>query len=55
MKHLTIKRLEAPGSLEVKWSWGGMVRRCWMGSSLRVDGEGQEWNMEYKKWITNKI
>jgi hypothetical protein len=24
MMHLTLKRLEAPGSLEVRWGWGGV-------------------------------
>jgi hypothetical protein len=53
MKHLTLKRLEAPESLEVRWGggWGIHVqtrrvgRRCGMWSSWRVGGEEQ--GMEY--------
>jgi hypothetical protein len=53
MMHLTLKRLEAPGSLEVRWGgggiamwrWGVMGRRCRMWSSWRMEGEGQR--MEY--------
>jgi hypothetical protein len=40
MMHLTLKRQEAPGSLEV--SWGGRRGRMW---SCGVDGGAQE--MEY--------
>jgi hypothetical protein len=64
MMHLTLKRLEAPGSLAVMWSggvgastWrqGGVMRRCGMWSSQRVDGRSREWNMECKnKLIKNK-
>jgi hypothetical protein len=36
MMYLTLKKLEAPGSLEIRWGWGlasmwrwlGMERRC---------------------------
>jgi hypothetical protein len=60
MMHLTLKRLEAPGSLEVRWG-GGLGHICgdrigWEevwdveqtegGSGL---GGVREWNMEYKK------
>jgi hypothetical protein len=56
MMHLTLKILEAPGSLEVRWGgggggmhvetgWGGKeVRRCGIWNSLRVD---EQWGMEY--------
>jgi hypothetical protein len=57
MMHLTLKRLKAPGSLEVRWggaweisTWRqGVRRRCGMWSSWRVDGGGREWNIECKK------
>jgi hypothetical protein len=43
MKHLIIKRLEAPGSLEgcqVGWGWGG-------GIHVEVGWSGEDvWNME---------
>jgi hypothetical protein len=54
MMHLTLKRLEAPGSLEVRWGGGvgastggqsGVGRKNGMWSSWRVDGEW--WGMEY--------
>jgi hypothetical protein len=64
MKHPTLKSLEAPRHLEVRWCeewghpcgdgvrWGGGIGcrtvRMWM-------GRGEEWNMECKKWVTNKI
>jgi hypothetical protein len=40
MMHLTFKRLEAPGSLEVGWGWGG--------GGILVETEcGEEvWNVE---------
>jgi hypothetical protein len=49
MMHLTLKRLHAPGSLEVRWGVGvgihmktGRVgKRCGMWSSQRMDGRGQ--------------
>jgi hypothetical protein len=35
---------------------GGVGRVCGVGSSQRTDGGGgEEWNMEYKKHIKNKI
>jgi len=45
MMHLTLKRLEAPGSLEIKWGGGwwhpcgdkGVGRKCGMWNSWRVD------------------
>jgi hypothetical protein len=56
MMHLTLKRLEASGSLEVRWGGGGGIhvetgrvgRRCGMWSSLRMNGRGREWNKELK-------
>jgi hypothetical protein len=61
MMHLTLKRLEAPGSLEVRWggsgasTWRQGVRRsCGMWSSRGWMGRGGEWNTECKK-IKNKI
>jgi hypothetical protein len=51
MTHLTLKRLEAPGSLEVRWGGAGVGRRCGMWSSQRVDG-GEAgngiWNIKNK-------
>jgi hypothetical protein len=51
MIHLTLKRLEAPGSLEVRWSMGvgiftwrqGGGEEVWDGiwNSQRVDGVGE--------------
>ena len=58
MMHLTLKRLEAPGSLEVRWGgewghphrdrigWEGVVRCRAVGGWM---GRGREWNMECKK------
>jgi hypothetical protein len=43
MMHLTLKRLEAQGSLEVRWGGGihvetgGLGRRCGIWSSWRVN------------------
>jgi hypothetical protein len=57
MIHLTLKRLEAPGSFDVRWDevwkhlhgdrvdWGGGVR-C--GTDGGWMGRGREWNMVYK-------
>jgi hypothetical protein len=63
MKHLTLKRLQAPGSLDVRWGgewehphgdrvgWGGAVGcgavRGWM-------WKGGEWNMESSIFVENK-
>jgi hypothetical protein len=52
MMHLTLKRLEAPGSLEVRWGGGG-------GNHVEMEGwggwmGGREWNMECKKLINFK-
>jgi hypothetical protein len=61
MKHLTLKRLEAPGSLEVRWGgvgWGlghphgnGVGWRGGVGCGAVGGwmGRGREWNMECKK------
>jgi hypothetical protein len=50
MMHLTLKKLEAPGSLEVRWVGGGafMWRQGWVERREVWDG-GREWNMECKK------
>jgi hypothetical protein len=48
MIHLTLKRLEVPGSLEVRWAggWGIHVEVGWGGEEVwdveqvEVDGEG---------------
>jgi hypothetical protein len=64
MKHLTLKGLEDPGSSEVRcgrgWEnprgdgvgWGGDVGCGAVGWCM---GRGEEWNMECKKWITDKM
>ena len=61
---IILKRLEAPGSLEVRWvgGWGHSCGDtvCWgrgvgCGTVGRWEGRCREWNMEYKKLITNKI
>jgi hypothetical protein len=55
MKHLTLKRLEAPGSLEVRWGWGGdiHVEMGWGGEEVwdveQTEGGWGEWNMNCKK------
>jgi hypothetical protein len=52
MIHLTLKRVEAPGSLEIRWGGGIHVETGWGGEefgmwiSRRVDGEGR--GMEYE-------
>jgi hypothetical protein len=54
MMHLTLNRLEAPGSLEVRWSgaWGhpcgdrGVGRRYGMWNSQRVDGKDKIWSVK---------
>jgi hypothetical protein len=53
MMHLTLKRLEASGSLEARYGGGWrhphgdrIGRRCRMLSSQRVDGRGEQ-GMEY--------
>jgi hypothetical protein len=54
MMYLTLKKLEAPGSREVRWDggWeqGGVGRRCGMWSSQRVDGgvENGIWSVKNK-------
>jgi hypothetical protein len=53
MMHLTLEKLEAPGSLEIRWSGGwvhphgdrGVRRMYGMWNSQRVGGEGR--GMEY--------
>jgi hypothetical protein len=65
MMHLTLKRLEAPGTLEVRWDgggwehphgdgvgWGGGVGP---GAVRGCIWGGGEWNMEGKKSIKRKI
>ena len=59
MMHLTLKRLEAPGSLEVRWGgeWRYPRGDGWDGEEVgdvkQSDGgwigSGGEWNMECKK------
>jgi hypothetical protein len=56
MKYLTLKRLEALGSLEVRWDGGGgiHVEMGWgggmgCGAVGGWIGRGGEWNMECKK------
>jgi hypothetical protein len=49
MMHLTLKRLEVPGSLEVQWGgeWEHACGNGWVGEEV-WDGEqteGGEWNM----------
>ena len=58
MMHLTLKRLEAPGSLEVRWGegrvWGhphgdkGVGRRYGMWNSRKVDqgGRNKIWSVK---------
>jgi hypothetical protein len=55
MMHLTLKRLEAPGSLEVRWGgrWGHprgdrwVGRRCGLWNSRRVSGgENKIWSVK---------
>jgi hypothetical protein len=53
MKHLTLKRLEAPGSLEVRWGGGGgiQVETGWVGEEMwdveQTEGEWGGQGMEY--------
>jgi hypothetical protein len=59
MMHLTLKKLEAPGSLEVRLGklgiggihvetgWGG--KEVWDVEQMEGGWGGKEWNMEYKK------
>jgi hypothetical protein len=50
MMHLTLKKLEAPESLEVRWGWEWghpcgdwwVGRRCGMWNSQKVDGMGNK-------------
>jgi hypothetical protein len=55
--HLTLKRLEAPGSGEVWWggmgtlTWRQVVGRCGMWNSWRVDQEGDKVCIVKKKKI----
>jgi hypothetical protein len=55
MMHLTLKRLEAPKSLEVRWGGGGDIHRemGWCGEEVWEQSEGRweagKWNMECKK------
>jgi hypothetical protein len=63
MMHLTLKRLEAPGSLEVRWGvvwghprgdegWGvGRWEEVWDVEQSEGGWGCREWNMEYKKLI----
>jgi len=52
MMHLTLKRLEAQGSLEVRWGrgWGHPRGHRGCGEEAEaVSRGGREWNMECKK------
>jgi hypothetical protein len=55
MMHLTLKRLEAPGNLEVRWGGGIHLEMGWGGEEVRdvEQSEGGwgcgEQNMECKK------
>jgi hypothetical protein len=62
MMHLTLKRLEAPGNIEVRWGlgvgaftwrWNGVDRSCVMWNSLRMDGGmGNEiWSVKFELQI----
>jgi hypothetical protein len=64
MMHLTLKRLEASRSLEVRWGggWGHPYgdRVCWgRGIGCRAVGEwegrGRGWNMECKNELQIKF
>jgi hypothetical protein len=64
MMLLTLKRLEAPGSLEVRdcgvrsihVETEGVGRRCGMWSSRSMDQDGsREWNMECKNKLNKNI
>jgi hypothetical protein len=55
MMDLNLKRLEAPGSLEVRWGWGwghsygdrGVGRRYGTWNSWRMDGGGNKiWSVK---------
>jgi hypothetical protein len=55
MIHLTLKRLEDPGGLEVKWVGGGDIhmetgvgRRYGMWNSRRVNGRNKTWSVNNK-------
>ena len=50
MMHLTLKRLEAPGSLEVRWGGVGW-EEVWDVEQTEGGWEGGKWNMECKKII----
>ena len=44
MMNLTLKRLKAPGSLEVWWVWAGVEYPCGVGG---WEGHGEEvWDVE---------
>jgi hypothetical protein len=58
MMHLILKRLKAPGSLDVRWVGGcghpcadrGVGKRCGMWSSQRVEGWAGNviWSVKHK-------
>jgi hypothetical protein len=58
MMHLTLKRLEAPGSLEVRWGGGWRYpdgdgvdgEEVWDVEQLESGWGSREWNMECKKY-----
>jgi hypothetical protein len=57
MMHLTLKRLEALGSLEVRWVGDGAINvemgwgreEVWDMEQINGGWWGREWNMECKK------
>ena len=51
MMHLTLKRLEDPGSLEVRWGGGGWGHPC----GDRVVRRYGIWNSRRVSWEGNKI
>ena len=63
MMHLTLKRLEAPGSLEVWWGGGGRdilmktegQEEVWDVEQSGWIGRGREWNMECKNELQIKL
>jgi hypothetical protein len=63
MIHLTLKRLEAPGSLEVRWGrgWGHPCEdRIWWGGGMGCgavggwEGVDVKWNMKCKNELQIK-
>jgi hypothetical protein len=63
MMLLTLKRLEAPGSLDVRWCGGGGIHletgwgggKVWDVELTEGGWRGGEWNMENKKLVIDTI